>query len=105
MRCGALSEVSHDFRMLGSIIRIVCVTSAQFVLSVMPYKPNGERHHGQEGKATRVDQERREGIEDDGKEQDAGAEDRQGAQANCRCHPPEGTRLGGLAELARVASR
>ena len=45
----------------------------QFVLSVMLFEPNGERHHGQEGKATRVDQERREGIEDDGAQQDPGA--------------------------------
>jgi hypothetical protein len=52
--------------MLEPVISIVCVASARFVLSVVHFETNGERHHGQKGKATRVDQERREGIEDDG---------------------------------------
>src|ERR1700726_1788449 len=90
--------------MLESIISIVCVTSAQFVLSVMFFEPNGERHHGQEGKAPRVDQERREGIEDDGAQQDTGAEDRQSAQEDRRRPPPKGARLGRFAELARLTA-
>ena len=80
-------------------------SSALFVLHQHRFfEPNGERHHGQEGKATRVDQERREGTKDDGAQQDPGAEDCACAQADGRRHPPKGSRLGRFAEFARVVN-
>jgi hypothetical protein len=52
---GHLWTFLQESECFESIISIVCVASAPFVLSVALFEPNGERHHGQEGKATRVD--------------------------------------------------
>jgi hypothetical protein len=52
---GQLWTFLEESECFESIISIVFVASALFVLSVALFEPNGERHHGQEGKATRVD--------------------------------------------------